>query len=69
MIKYKVGDKLKCVHSKSTAYSMGKIYEVSLDKAGVLVLTGNDGLTDPMSRLLSAFKKVESVNEKTKNKE
>jgi len=57
--KHKVGDKMQCTSSKSVAYSVGRIYEVSLDKAGVLVLTGNDGLTDPLSELLSAFKKVE----------
>ena len=56
--KYKVGDKLQCISSKSVAYSPGTIYEVSLDKAGVLVLTGNDGLTDPISKLLSLFRKV-----------
>lgn len=62
----KEGEKVTCIDSKSNAYTKGQTYTVSRDNAGILVLTGNDGLTDPWSLLISKFKKVE--NETTKRK-
>lgn len=55
----KVGDTYRCVSSKSHAYSTGKAYKVSKNIKGQLVLTGNDGLTDPLNMLVSAFQKAD----------
>lgn len=60
-MKYKKGDMLKCVTPKSNAYKLGKLYEVKENENKILYLTGDDGLDDFISMLVSGFKIVEET--------
>lgn len=63
MEKKKEGDKFKCVHSASNAYTEGIIYTLMKDeKTGVLGFIGGDGLFDPFSVLVSKFKPYEEID-------
>ena len=55
---FKKGDTVECVTSASNAYKKGHYYVVS-EKDSILGLTGDDGLFDPLSMLVSGFKKKE----------
>jgi hypothetical protein len=55
---FKEGETLECINSKSCGYTKGAKYTVIKDVAGVVGLKGNDGYFDPMSKLLSKFKKA-----------
>lgn len=61
-MKYKKGDVLKCVVSKSNAYKVGKLYEVKENENRIQYLTGDDGLDDFISMLVSGFKKLEETS-------
>lgn len=58
-VKNKIGDILECTNSASPGYKKGLAYEVVMDEAGVLGLKGGDGYFDPLSQLVSTFKKSE----------
>ena len=53
---HKEGDQLECVSSKSCGYTLGQVYTVSKDITGRLGLKGNDGIFDPLDKLVSKFK-------------
>lgn len=52
------GDTLECILSKSPGYKVGERYTVDKDSKGILGLWGRDGYFDPLTLLLSTFKKV-----------
>lgn len=54
----KVGDKMECMKSASPGYKEGSVYVVCEDVAGVLGLMGDDGYFDPLSLLVSSFRKL-----------
>jgi hypothetical protein len=60
--KHKAGETLTCIKSTSIAYREGKDYTiVAASSDGSLGLIGEDGLFDPLTRLVSEFKpKVEN---------
>jgi len=54
---YKERTKLVCVQSHSNAYKEGKVYEVVKQPiTDKLCLIGDDGLYDPLDKLVSKFK-------------
>lgn len=46
-----------CIHSKSVGYTVGQTYIPYKNAVGWLCLKGDDGFEDPVSLLLSSFKK------------
>jgi hypothetical protein len=55
----KVGQTFECVVSHSPAYTKGKTYTVvKAADANHMVLIGNDGLSDPVTLLVSEFKHI-----------
>ena len=56
--KFKEGDVVVCIKSASVAYTEGKTYEVYKNDKGYLCMTGDDGLEDIVSMMVSSFKKV-----------
>ena len=63
-MKFKDGQTVVCVDSKSNAYKKHSKYKVSKDNAGILQLTGDDGLNDYCSMLVSVFSPVSDVKVK-----
>lgn len=57
---YKVGTVLECTLSKSPGYKKGKTYTV-VNKDGTKGLNADDGLFDPISELISAFKVADAT--------
>lgn len=65
---YKHNDELVCIKSKSFAYTEGKIYKVNRHpQTKKLCLVGNDGLYDPLDKLVSSFKLKDDKNDKRGN--
>lgn len=58
-VKYKAGDVLVCVKSHSCGYTEGNRYEVYENRNGWKCLMADDGFSDPLSLLVSEFKKYE----------
>lgn len=57
---HKVGTKLRCVDSKSNAYTKGGVYVVeSHPFGGQRCLRGDDGIYDDLKNLISKFEKVD----------
>lgn len=54
--KFKEGDTVMCIKSASVAYTEGQTYEVYKNDKGWLCITGDDGLEDICSMLVSSFK-------------
>lgn len=57
---FKEGDTVECVASASNAYKQGESYRV-IKRDDTLGLIGSDGLFDPLSKLVSGFKKKEKL--------
>lgn len=57
---FEEGDNVECVTSASNAYKQGYTYVV-IKKDNILGLVGGDGLFDPLSMLVSKFKKKEKL--------
>jgi len=57
-MKAKSGDIIKCVHSASVGYTVGKTYEVYRNSKENLCIQGDDGFEDLLCMLISEFKKV-----------
>jgi hypothetical protein len=55
--KFKPGDSVVCIKSASCAYTEGRVYKVYKNDKGWTCITGDDGLEDIMSMLVSSFKK------------
>ena len=60
-IKVNSGDTVRCIKSQSCAYTEGKTYEVYTNEKGWRCISGDDGLEDIWSMMVSSFTKVEGV--------
>lgn len=57
-VRFKEGDTIVCIKSNSVAYTENKTYEVYKNDKGWTCILGDDGLEDPVSMLVSSFRKV-----------
>lgn len=55
--RFKDGDTIKCIKSASCAYVEGNTYQVYQNDKGWMCITGEDGLEDILSMMVSEFKK------------